>query len=165
MDNKIRIIVDPEGFETTATLLANEAPETCRAIKKILPICGPLVHGMMSGNEVFLLLPGDDTRYPGPENWVYNTIPGDVLFWHSQWGEGKYLKDNPVCAEIIFIYGRYVRLRDLSHHEVAANLFATIDSKLEAFARICQRVRNEGPRKIRIEVVESSPQDVPEKIT
>jgi hypothetical protein len=89
-----------------------------------------------------------------PENWVYHVIPGDVLYWYSHWGEAKYLRDNPEIDEIVFIYDRYAKLRDISHHDTAANLFGRIssDSDLERFAEICRRIRKEGPKTILLEL-------------
>ena len=140
-----------EHFETTATLLKDEAPKTCEAIAKILPLEGTLLHAMASGNEVLVELPDHALRIE-PENWIYNFIPGDVGFWDSHWGEGAYLKDITTrVAEVVFIYGRHARLRNLALHETAANLFATIDKKLPEFAEICKRTRTVGPPRIRIE--------------
>jgi hypothetical protein len=145
---QIRILIPAENFETTATLLQDEAPQTCDAILRSLPLQGNMLHAMMSGNETFLVLEGEKMLRLEPENWTFKVIPGDILFWYSHWGEGKYLKDNPEFAEIVFIYGRHVQLRDLSHREAAGNLFATLDAKLSEFAKICSRIRVEGAKKI-----------------
>jgi hypothetical protein len=72
-------------------------------------------------------------------------IPGDIAYWYSMWGDNKYLRDNTEFSEIIFTYGRYTRLRDLSLREAAANLFATFDSKLAEFAAISQSAHHSGP--------------------
>lgn len=150
---QIRVIFPDEKFEMMVDLLENEAPKTCKAILEILPIESKLYHAMLSGNEVLVELTGKNMLRLEPENWVYHVIPGDVLYWHSHWGEAKYLKDNPEIDEIVFIYDRYTKLRDISHHDAAANLFGRISSNsdLSRFAEICRRIRREGPKIIRIE--------------
>jgi hypothetical protein len=148
---KIRISIPSERFETTATLLESEAPKTCRAVLRALPIEGYLMHAMMSGNESAIVFHGKRMIKLEPENWVYGMVPGDVLYFYSMWGENKYLKDNTEYSEIVFIYGRYVRVRDLSLREAAANLFARFDGKIEGFAKASQRAHDKGPMKLRIE--------------
>ncbi len=150
---QIKVVFPDEKFEMTVDLLENEAPRTCKAVLKILPIEAKLYHAMLSGNEVLIELAGKNMLRLEPENWVYHVIPGDVLYWYSHWGEAKYLRDNPEIDEIVFIYDRYTKLRDISHHDAAANLFGRISatSDLAKFAEICRRVRREGPKTIRIE--------------
>jgi len=151
---KLRIVIPTENFETTATMLDAEAPVTCDRIRKILPVDGKLLHGMMSGNETLIELEGEKKVRIEPENWVYNFVPGDVLYWHSLWGDGRYLKGSRENAEIAFVYGRHVKLRDLGLRYTAANLFASIDSRLDEFAAISKKIRLEGAKRIVIESVQ-----------
>lgn len=148
---KIRIIVPSEGFETTATLLETEAPLTCSAIWEKLPIEGRLLHAAMSGNETLMELEGEKMVKIEPENWVYNFIPGDVLYYYSHWGDEKYIRGNAEAAEITFVYGRDVRLKGAALRDTAANLFASIDSRLPEFAAVCRRVRVEGAKRVVVE--------------
>lgn len=151
----IRVFFPDEDFEMFVELLEGEAPKTCRAVQQILPIETKLYHAMLSGNEVLVELTGKNMLRLEPENWVYHVIPGDVLYWHSHWGEAKYLKDNPEIDELIFIYDRYTKLRDISHHDTAANLFGRISSTSDVrrFAEICRRIRREGPKTILLELI------------
>jgi hypothetical protein len=142
---KIRILIPSEKFETTATQLNDEAPETCETILRSLPIEGLLTHAMISGNQSVIEMRDLEMVKLEPENWVYSMIPGDIAYWYSMWGDNKYLRDNTEFSEIIFTYGRYTRLRDLSLREAAANLFATFDSKLAEFAAISQSAHHSGP--------------------
>ncbi len=153
MNSKIKVIIPDEEFEMYVDLLETEAPKTCIAIQKILPLEARLYHAMLSGNEVLIELSEKNMLRLEPENWVYHVVPGDVLYWHSHWGNAKYLRDNPEIDEIVFIYDRYTRLRDISHHETAANLFGRISSssELSKFAEICRKIRREGPKIIRLE--------------
>jgi len=148
---KIKIVMPDDNFETTATLLESEAPKTCKAVLSLLPLEGKLMHAMMSGNETLIELRGEKMIKLEPENWIYNVVPGDISYWYSHWGEGKYLKDNLEFSEIVFIYGRHVRVRNLAHENAATNLFGRIDSNLEGFAKACDRIRFDGARKIRLE--------------
>ena len=150
---KLQISVPSEKFSTTATFLTKEAPKTCKGVLKAFPLELPLIHGMMSGNESFVLMQGAKILKLQPENWVFNAIPGDVLFFYSMWGDAKYFKDNEPFSEIVFVYGRHIRLSDVSFRETAGNLFASMDGKLEEFASICKKARMEGPVKLRLEVI------------
>ena len=147
---KIRISVPTEKFEMTATLLEREAPKTCRGILAALPLEGKLIHGMLSGNETFIVVDKKKKLKLGPENQVYTMLPGDIVYFYSMWGDNKYLKDNEEFTEIAFMYGRYVRTRDISMRETAANLFAHF-SDIEGFAKVSTKARREGPMKLRIE--------------
>jgi hypothetical protein len=155
--SKLKISVPSEKFTTTATLLNKDAPKTCVGVSKALPLELPLIHGAMSGNEAFVAMEGPEWKGRmlklKPENWIVSQLPGDVLYYYSWWGDGKYYKDNEEYSEIAFIYGRYVRATDINWVPAAANLFAHIDEKLEEFAAICQKVRNvTGPVKLRLEL-------------
>jgi hypothetical protein len=145
---KIRISVPSEGFEATATLAESEAPKTCRGILGILPVEGSLLHAMSSGNETLIELQDNKKIRLEPENWVFNFVPGDILYWFSLWGDGKYLRGVRDNAEIVFIYGRNAKLRDVALRDSPANLFATIDQKVTEFAEVCRGLRTQGPKKI-----------------
>lgn len=151
--SKLRLSIPSEAFETTVTLLEDEAPATCGSIRKIMPVDGRLMHCASSGQESVIELQGEQRVRIEPENWVTNYIPGDVLYWFSQWGDMQYFKGKRMNAEICFIYGRHVRLRDLNLRETSANLFGRIDSKLDEFAEISKKTRMEGVKRTVIEVV------------
>jgi hypothetical protein len=148
---KLKIRLPDDKFETTATLLDHEAPRTCAAVTSLLPLEGRLLHAIMSGNETLIELRGEKMIKLEPENWVYNVIPGDIMFWYSHWGEGKYLKDNPELLEVVFIYGRYAKVRNLAHENTAGNLFAILDGKIAEFATVCNRIRFDGAKRIILE--------------
>ena len=151
--SKLKISVPSERFSTTATFLDKEAPKTCKGILKAFPLELPLIHGQMSGNESFVLMEGSRTLKLQPENWVFSAIPGDVLFFYSMWGDAKYFKDNEPFSEIVFVYGRHIRLSDISFRATAGNLFARMDGPLEEFAAICKKGRMEGGIKLKLELV------------
>ena len=148
---KLRISVPSENFQSTITLLDKEAPVTCTAILKMLPIDGKLLHGTSSGNETLTELQGAQRARIEPENWVTNCLPGDVLYWYSLWGDGNNLRGKRENAELCFVYGRHVKLRDLNLRVTAANLFGSFDAKLEEFALICRKIRFDGAKQIILE--------------
>jgi hypothetical protein len=149
--SKITISVPAANFETTATLLEHEAPRTIRAVLDALPVEGSLLHATSSGNETLIELQGKSKVKLEPENWVYNFDPGDVLYWYSLWGDGKYLRGVRDNAEIVFIYGRNAKLRDVALRDTPANLFATMDGRIKEFADVCRGLRTSGPVRITIE--------------
>ena len=151
--SRLLISIPSENFKTTATLLEDEAPKTCKGIIQVLPIEGNIMHAMMSGNETLIELQGPSKVKLEPENWIFSYVPGDICYWHSFWGDGKYLKDIRDNAEITFIYGRHARVRDLAQRETGANLFARFDSKLDEFAKISKKTRVEGVKHITIDLL------------
>lgn len=70
---------------------------------KILPQETELCHALLSGNKVLIKFSEKNMLRFKPENCVYHFILGDVLYWHSRWGQAKYLRDNPEIDEVIFI--------------------------------------------------------------
>ncbi|MDA4112602.1 MAG: DUF3830 family protein [Thaumarchaeota archaeon] len=151
--SKLKLSIPSENFETTITLLDDEAPVTCGSIMRIMPVDGRLMHCASSGQESVIELQGEQRVRIEPENWVTNYIPGDVVYWFSQWGDMQYFKGKRINAEISFIYGRHVKLRDLNLRETSANLFGRMDSKLEEFAAISKKTRIEGVKQTLIQVL------------
>jgi len=152
---KLRISVPSEKFEMTATLLEDEAPKTCKAIKSILPVEGPLNHAIQSGQDMNVHLKGPKQLKLERENLVYSTVPGDILYLYTWWGdENRYVRGSKEISELILVYGRNHKLHDASLEKLTGgNLFASIDSKLDQFAAICEKVREKGVMTVRIEAL------------
>lgn len=132
-------------------LRTDEAPETCAAIRDALPIEGSFVNGKFSGDEVYTTLEDDRLAALEPENWEYNAIPGDLGYWYSHWGDGRYERGKGKKAELVIVYGRRVKIRKGSDRPGAINLFGSVAGNLEELAEVCGRIQREGAKTFRLE--------------
>jgi len=131
-----------------ADLLDDEAPRSCELIWDRLPVEGRLVHGMYSGPELFIVLPG----WPGvsAENQVQRALPGDVGYWHNP--AGLHASAPEEVAELVFAYDRGVSIKGSDGSESWINLFARIRThEAGEFLAVCKRSRTEGPWTLRVE--------------
>ena len=83
------VTLELDGLSLSVTLFDAEAPETCAAVRKRLPLSGEIVHAMWSGP---LCLVNDQNLDDAPlENPTTFLAPGDVIY-------------HPVHHEIGFTY-------------------------------------------------------------
>jgi hypothetical protein len=132
----------------TADLLEAEAPHTCNLIWDRLPLEGQLVHGMYSGPELFIVLPG----FPAVavENQVQRALPGDVGYWHNEGGIHASAPDE--VAELVLVYDRGASIKGSDGSDSWVNLFARMqpDAAVD-FLTVCRRYRYEHPWTLRVE--------------
>jgi hypothetical protein len=141
------------GESAVAELLCEDAPETCETIWRRLPLEAKAIHGMYSGSEVFTMV--EDPPRPAPENLVQLPLPGELLYFFDP-GAGAVGARKPV-GEICLVYGRGVVLRGHEGVPTHASLFARIPGDWKhdwtAFAQACRRCRWEGPKVLRMEIL------------
>jgi hypothetical protein len=136
------------NVSVVADLLEDRAPETCALIWDSLPLEGRLIHGMYSGPELFILLPGSPAV--ARENQVQRPIPGDIGYWHIP--GGIYATEPDETAELVFIYDRGVSIKGSDGSESWVNLFAQMRmQEADEFIDVCKRYLSEGPWTLRIE--------------
>jgi hypothetical protein len=131
-----------------ADLLEAEAPRTCALVWDRLPLEGRLVHGMYSGPELFIVLPG----FPevDAENQVQRALPGDVGYWHNE--GGIHASAPHETAELVFVYDRGVSIKGSDGSHSWVNLFARIRVDEAAdFLAVCKRYRTEGAWTLQVE--------------
>jgi hypothetical protein len=78
MGTKITIVIGDQ--ECTAELLNEQAPHTCAAIERALPLKGVLSHAKLVDREVFFPVP---FFIDEPENMKVSE-KGDLAFWNSR---------------------------------------------------------------------------------
>jgi Protein of unknown function (DUF3830) len=148
MPKTIVLRIPEHDVSVTAELLEAEAPQTCALIWERLPVEGGLIHGMYSGPELFIVLPG----FPAvaTENQVQRALPGDVGYWHNE--AGIHASAPREVAELVFVYDRGVSIKGSDGSDSWVNLFARIrtDEAAEFFA-VCKRSRREGPWTLQVE--------------
>lgn len=76
-----KIKIEIRSFSIVFILLDQEAPKTCDKIWQALPLKGNLMHGIVTGREVFLPLL-ERLEIP-PENQTIYPIEGDLVYYYS----------------------------------------------------------------------------------
>lgn len=153
MARQIQLSVEGASRPATIELYDEDAPETTDAVWDALPIEETIINGKFSGEEVFAEL-DEELRGIDPENWEFNAAPRDVGYWFSQWEEGAYERDTPPLAEMVFVYGRRIRIRKGPDRPSAINLFGRIADGFDAFAEIARRTQREGEKSIALTRIE-----------
>jgi uncharacterized protein DUF3830 len=148
MPRSIVLSIPEQHVSVIADLLDDAAPKTCSLVWDALPVEGTLVHGMYSGPELFIVLPG----FPAvdAENQVQRALPGDVGYWHLQ--AGLHAGAPNEVAELVFVYDRGVSIKGTDGSDSWVNLFARIrTAEADDFFAVCKRRRHEGPWTLRVE--------------
>jgi hypothetical protein len=150
---KIRISFPDDGVSVVADLLEEDCPHTCEAIWHLLPLRVKAIHDIWSGHQVLAHL--DSTLELPPENVLtYLPVPGDIFYYYRP---PHYFRGSPYgrseSAEIGIIYDRDTRPQGPRGPE-AVNLFATISSSFEGFAKACEAMIYLGQKNLKIEKVE-----------
>ena len=135
-----------EGVAASARLLREEAPETCRAVLEALPAAGTARHGIYSGSEVYLVLPG--LLRPPREHATTIVGPGDVAFLTVEKGSGYGIEE--AYSEICWFYDLDAT-PSMPEGPVAVNVFARLHDA-EAFFAVCRRMRLEGAKPVEVAV-------------
>ena len=128
-------------YRFIAKLLEDEAPKTCAAFKKMLPLESEFIHVRWSGEGVWI--PYGDTRI-GLEydNHTSHPSKGEMLLYPGVISE----------MEIILAYGRCCF--SSMHGQLSGNHFLTITEGLEDLYVFGRKVLYEGAQKIMIDIVE-----------
>jgi Protein of unknown function (DUF3830) len=133
-----------EGVGASARLLAEEAPETCRAVLDALPAAGLTRHGIYSGSEVYLVLPV--LLAPPREHATTIVGPGDVGFLTVEKGSGYGIEQ--AYSEVCWFYDLDAT-PSMPEGPIAVNVFARFHDA-DAFFAVCRRMRVEGAKRLEI---------------
>ena len=133
-----------EGVAASAQLLREQASETCRAVLTALPASGHARHGIYSGSEVYLVLPGLLT--PPREHATTIVGPGDVGFLTVEKGSGYGIDED--YSEVCWFYDLDAT-PSMPEGPIAVNVFARLYDA-DAFFAVCRRMRLEGAKRLGI---------------
>ena len=136
-----------EGTSARARLLDDLAPETCKAVWKLLPAAGPCGHVMLGGTSCALNL---DPGLVVPEENAAGLIQkGDVMFIHYNARERHGSPD--AISEVIWCYGRYnMAIAPGKQQHVLGNVFAEFLPGAEAFYAMSERLFIDGPIPLKV---------------
>ena len=144
----IRFSFPREQASAHGELLWREAPQTCEAMSRLLPLSGEAHHAIYSGSECVLILP-EVLRLP-PENSTTKVAPGDVAFvWFAAGAAYGVASD---FAEICWFYDLDAEPR-MWEGPVPVNVFARIIQPADAFFAVCRRMRREGVKQLLVDIV------------
>jgi hypothetical protein len=147
---QIRLTFPQLNIEAVATLIEEQAPDTCDIVWKFLekPWESMVKIGIETGPEIWFLVP------PAPElpneNSTVFPIPGDLLFYHYD-GQLPH-------GEKVYDIGIYYNRGGKSLLKVGwtpGNLFATITENLSGMQKVAGEMFQSGPKKIVVQRVSS----------
>jgi hypothetical protein len=145
MEKRLHLVFPEENVTAVAELLSREAPRTCEAIWRALPLEGDLIHAMWSGPETYF--PIDPAIRAAPEHQTQHPLPGEIGYYSLPGGQIVGWPSD--FAEIAFFYGRGSR-PSMPTGPVSMNVFARIVENLEGFSRVCARIHLEGVKRLAI---------------
>ena len=124
------------GFEFTAELLEQDAPQTVAAFRKLLPLDSRIIHVRWSGEGGWIPW-GDLDLGLGPENATRYPSPGELILYPGGVSE----------TELLLAYG-YVAFASKAG-ALAGNHFATITSGHVNLRALGKKMLWEGAQEIR----------------
>jgi hypothetical protein len=133
-----------EGVAASARLLAEQAPETCRAVLDALPAAGLARHGIYSGSEVYLVLPV--LLAPPREHATTIVGPGDVGFLTVEKGSGYGIEED--YSEVCWFYDLDAT-PSMPEGPIAVSVFAQL-YEADAFFAVCRSMRLEAAKRVEI---------------
>jgi hypothetical protein len=136
-----------ERISAQVLLLDAQAPRTCDAIWRALPVSGEALHAAYSGTEVALLV--DPSIEVGEENSTMCIQTGDVMFTHYRPGVRHGHRE--AGSGVHWAYDRYVRpITPGRWVPAVSNVFGQILGDAAAFYDACRRMRREGAKEVAI---------------
>jgi len=126
-------------YEFIGRLLAKEAPKTCEAFKKMLPLKSKFIHVRWSGEGVWIPY-GELRTGLDYENHISHPAIGEMLLYPGGISE----------MEIILSYGRCCFA--CQYGQLAGNHFLTITNDLDKLYELGKKVLWEGAQEIEIEI-------------
>ena len=136
-----------DGVSARAVLLEDEAPRTCLAIWRLLPLRGEAIHAAYSGTLAALYF--DPTVAVPEENATTCLQTGDVVFTHYE--PGVRHGHPEALSEVYWAYDRYARPTIPGQWLPAtANVFGRIVGEAAAFYAASRDLRRTGVRRLEI---------------
>jgi hypothetical protein len=145
MPRYIEFVAEGEGITARAELLEKQAPKICQLVLTLLPVTGYFHHGIYSGPEVAMHLPG--YYEVEPENATTAVLPGEICFVSLR--SRDYVELSEDFSEFCFFYDRGAR-PSMLEGPVRVNLFARFVDGQGPLYDLCHRIRIEGQKRFTI---------------
>ena len=151
MSRRMSITLERRGVSCVAELLDKDAPRTCEAVWRALPLGGDAYHAKYARNEVYTMVERFTDTELGLENPTVTPIPGDVVLFSFASGmldrgfkEEKGIDGLPGVIDLAIFYGRNNLLLNGDVGWVPGNVYASIVDGLDAMAEACNDVWRSG---------------------
>lgn len=151
MPKLMTITLERRGVSCVAELLEKDAPMTCEAVWRALPLGGDAYHAKYARNEVYTMVERFSEDEVGLENPTVTPIPGDVVYFSFPGGildrkfkEEKGIHALPGVIDLAIFYGRNNLLLNGDVGWVPGNVYATIVDGLDRMAEACNDVWRSG---------------------
>jgi hypothetical protein len=151
MPRFISIALERRGVSCVAELLDKDAPRTCEAVWRALPLAGDIYHAKYARNEVYTMVERFAHEPVGQENPTVTPIPGDVMYFDFHGGmldrnfkEEKGIDALPGVIDLAIFYGRNNLLLNGDVGWVPGNVYASIVEGLGPMAEACNDVWRSG---------------------
>jgi uncharacterized protein DUF3830 len=151
MSKFMSITLERRGVSCVAELLEKDAPRTCEAVWRALPLAGDAYHAKYARNEVYTMVERFADEEFGLENPTVTPIPGDVVYFSFAGGmldrrfkEEKGIAALPGVIDLAIFYGRNNLLLNGDIGWVPGNVYATITEGLDRMAEACHDVWRSG---------------------
>jgi Protein of unknown function (DUF3830) len=142
---RIRLSFTQDNVSAEAELLMEEAPATCQALLRLLPLAGVSHHAIYSGSECVLLL--DQVLRLPAENATTKVTRGEVAFtWMAAGSKYGVHSD---FSEICWFYDIDAEPR-MWEGPTPVNVFARIVEPADSFYAVCRRMRREGVKPLAV---------------
>jgi Protein of unknown function (DUF3830) len=146
MTRQIEIVLPKHDLRCVARLLDRDAPRTCEAVWRSLPLGGDVYHAKYARNELYTFVPPVAQTSIGTENPTVTPIPGDVVYFEFGagvlpaatygYGEDEGAAGAESVVDLALFYGRNNLLLNGDVGFVPGNVFATITEGLDQLAEV-----------------------------
>lgn len=142
-----RVIMESGSFRFVGVLHENEAPRTCEAFLRLLPLTTRFIHVRWSGQGIWIPY-GDERLGLAYENHISHPAKGEMLLYPGGISE----------MEIILSYGRCCFASQ--YGQLAGNHFLTITEGLEDLEAFGRKVLWEGAQEVTFHALQTSTQPI-----
>lgn len=150
MARYMEVILQKRNVRCVARLLDDEAPKTCEAVWKALPLEGQVYHAKYASNEIYTLVSAFPGEEPGRENRTLVPTGGDILYFYLPPGtkvppESRGLDlDGRGMIDVAVFYDRNNLLLSPSEGPTPGNHFAVIVKNQEEMRQAGHNIWREG---------------------
>jgi hypothetical protein len=150
MARYMEIVLKKRDVRCVARLLDEEAPRTCEAVWKALPLEGQVYHAKFASNEIYALVATFADEEPGRENRTLVPTAGDILYFYLDPGNKAPLEsreldvDGRGLIDLAVFYDRNNLLISPTEGPMPGNHFAVIVRNQEAMRQAGHSVWRDG---------------------
>ncbi len=150
MNRYIQIKLKKRGLSWVALLLDEEAPKTCEAVWRALPLEGDVFHAIHVGTEFYTLVQPFAANEPGFENTTIVPKAGELMYFYLPPGahvpqEAVHLgADGRGIGDLAVFYDRNNFLLNPTIGFIVGNIFARVVDNLDGLALAGRSIWREG---------------------